>query len=241
MFCKVLSDMGICKKVLDIVLDKEIPRLVTISPQEPIENGSDVKSTRLDILAKDEYGNHYNIEMQMVNNDCIAKRMRFYQASIDVRSVPKSVSYTEMKNTIIIFFCMFDPIGEGLPIYTFENFCRENKDIALKDGTLKIIINVKAYDAIMGKDKLKALLKYIYDSVYTDSFTEVMDMKLDEIKQDLGLLTEYMSFYAAMCDERKEGRKEERHNIARIMKGENCPLSLIVKTTGLSKEQIESL
>ena len=38
-----------------------------------------------------------------------------------------------------------------------------------------------------------------------------------------------------------EGRKEERHNIARIMKGENCLLSLIVKTTGLSKEQIEKL
>ena len=142
MFCKVMQNMNICKKVLELVLEEDIS-IKKITSQQTIENNSETKAVRLDVLVEDEDNNNIDVEMQMVNNDKIPQRMRLYQANIDVYGTSKGIPYAEMPNTIIMFFCMFDPVGEGLPIYTFENICRENKEIALNDGTLKVIDSVK--------------------------------------------------------------------------------------------------
>lgn len=207
MFCKVMQNIDICKKVLQLVLGEELPEIVNVSSQKTIENHSEHKAVRLDVLAEDVNKDKYDVEMQMVNNDKVPSRMRLYQATIDVYTTNKGTPYTDMPNTIIIFFCMFDPIGEGLPIYTFENICRENKEIKLNDGTLKVIVNVRAYEKVKNPE-LRSLLKYICDGVVTDRFTEEIEMSVVQIKTNSNVMEEYMSFYARMQDEREEGRLE---------------------------------
>ena len=39
----------------------------------------------------------------------------------------------------------------------------------------------------------------------------------------------------------QKGRNEERLSIAQIMKSENCPISLIIKATGLTQTEIENI
>ncbi|MGP1437460.1 MAG: Rpn family recombination-promoting nuclease/putative transposase [Treponema sp.] len=248
MFCKVMQNMNICKQVLELVLKEENIHIKKISVQHTIENNSEIKSVRLDVLAEDENENKFDIEMQMVNNDKIPKRMRLYQASIDVYTIDKGMLYADMPDTIIIFFCMFDPICKGLPIYTFENTCQENKDIKLNDGTFKIIINVKAYEKVKNPE-LKKLLKYICDGIVTNSLTEEIEMNVATIKQNQVFLKEYESFYARMQDERAEGRKEGRKEgekmkaleTASRMKQANCDISFIANMTGLTQEEIQIL
>ena len=135
---------------------------------------------------------------------------------------------------------MFDPVGEGLPIYTFENICRENKNITLNDGTLKVIVNVKAYEKVENPE-LRALLKYICDGTVTNSLTKEIDMNISEIKRNAKFAEEYMSFCATLQDERAEGIREGNINTARRMKKANCDIDFIRDMTGLSHEEIEAL
>ena len=243
MFCKVLQNMNICKRVLELVLEEELS-VKNITSQKTIENHSESKLVRLDVLAEDEKKNKFNIEMQMVNNDKIPQRMRLYQASIDVYMTEKGTFYANMPNTVIIFFCMFDPIGKGLPIYTFKNICEQDKNIKLNDGTAKIVINVKAYEKVKNPE-LKGLMKYICDGIVTNSLTEEIEMAMSNIKQNTTFLKEYKSFYATMQDARMEGRMEGIYTkaieTAKNLIDMNLSIEQIAQATGLSIEEIAKL
>ena len=251
MFCKVLQNMKICKRILELVLEEELS-IKNITSQKTIENHSESKLVRLDVLAEDEKKNNFNIEMQMVNNDKIPQRMRLYQASIDVYMTEKGTFYANMPNTVIIFFCMFDPIGKGLPIYTFKNICEQDKNIKLNDGTTKIIINVKAYEKVKNPE-LKGLMKYICDGIVTTSLTEEIEMAMSNIKQNTTFLKEYKSFYATMQDAKMEGRMEGRMEgmregiytkaieTAKKLIAMNLSIEQIAQATGLSIEEIAKL
>ena len=243
MFCKVLQNMKICKRILELVLEEELS-IKNITSQKTIENHSESKLVRLDVLAEDEKKNNFNIEMQMVNNDKIPQRMRLYQASIDVYMTEKGTFYANMPNTVIIFFCMFDPIGKGLPIYTFKNICEEDKNIKLNDGTTKIIISVKAYEKVKNPE-LKGLLKYICDGIVTTSLTKEIEMAMSNIKQNTTFLKEYKSFYATMQDARMEGRIQGSYDTkietAKKLIAMNLSIEQIAQATGLSIEEIAKL
>ena len=247
MFCKVLQNMKICKRILELVLEEELS-IKNITSQKTIENHSESKLVRLDVLAEDEKKDKFNIEMQMVNNDKIPQRMRLYQASIDVYMTEKGTFYANMPNTVIIFFCMFDPIGKGLPIYTFKNICEQDKNIKLNDGTTKIIINVKAYEKVKNPE-LKGLMKYICDGIVTTSLTKEIEMAMSNIKQNTTFLKEYKSFYATMQDAKMEGRMEGmREGIytkaietAKKLIAMNLSIEQIAQATGLSIEEIAKL
>ena len=243
MFCKVLQNMKICKRILELVLEEELS-IKNITSQKTIENHSESKLVRLDVLAEDEKKDKFNIEMQMVNNDKIPQRMRLYQASIDVYMTEKGTFYANMPNTVIIFFCMFDPIGKGLPIYTFKNICEEDKNIKLNDGTTKIIISVKAYEKVKNPE-LKGLLKYICDGIVTTSLTKEIEMAMSNIKQNTTFLKEYKSFYATMQDARMEGRIQGSYDTkietAKKLIAMNLSIEQIAQATGLSIEEIAKL
>jgi hypothetical protein len=80
MFCKVMQNMNICKKVLQLVLQEENISIKKITSQQTIENNSESKTVRLDVLVEDYDKNTYDVEMQLVENDDIPKRIRIYQA-----------------------------------------------------------------------------------------------------------------------------------------------------------------
>ena len=100
-------------------------------------------------MVKDEAGTSYDVEMQVANQYNLPKRMRYYQAVLDIAFLDKGYSYKALNNSVIIFVCLFDPIGNNRAIYTFENICREDKTIPLQDGTKKIILNAKAFKETM--------------------------------------------------------------------------------------------
>ena len=127
MFCKVMQNEGICKEFLEMVLSDKIGKIAYLSPQNSVVTGIDAKSIRLDLLVKDEYGKSYDIEMQVSNEHNIPKRMRYYQAAIDIAFLDKGAHYKALNECYIIFVCLFDAIGKNKPIYTFENICIEDR------------------------------------------------------------------------------------------------------------------
>ena len=243
-FCKTMQKIELCEKVLRLFLH-DIIKIKQITSQSSIDNFLKSKAVRLDVLVEDYEGNHYDLEMQVVSRDSIAKRMRIYQASIDVCTFEKGEDYKDAKKTIIIFICMSDPIGKGLPIYTFKNLCVEDTSIKLDDDTIKIIVAPQNWEKVVDNNALKALLKYLWDGSKTDKFTEELDMQVTGIKYDKVISNDSLSYYFKMQDAKKIGREEGRREgnlvTARNMKKEGFDYSLIARMTGLTREEIESL
>ena len=145
MFCKIMEHESLCRPFLEMLFSAQIDTITYLSTQDNVTTNSGAKTVRLDVLVKDEDGTSYNIEMQVGNEYNIPKRMRYYQAVLDVAFLDTGNSYKALNNSIIIFVCLFDPIGNNRAVYSFENICIEDKSIPLQDGTKKVILNAKAF------------------------------------------------------------------------------------------------
>ena len=83
MFCQVMQDEAICTKVLNTLLKDffDVGTIKVSTPHATIENHPELKFVRLDVLATDEAGNSYDIEMQVVKETLIKARRAFNSVS----------------------------------------------------------------------------------------------------------------------------------------------------------------
>ena len=111
MFATVFKqNKAACKRLLESILGFEISKLEYVNDQESISTYKSSHSIRLDIVARDN-GAIYDIEMQKLNRGDIIKRSRYYQSQIDVAEFLKGKNYKKLKDSYIIFICMFDLFG----------------------------------------------------------------------------------------------------------------------------------
>ena len=264
MFYRVMEDPGICKILLNRVLHGKVKTITEIELQKTIDDAGRAKGVRFDVWAKDCNGRIYDIEMQALDRKDLAKRIRYYQAAIDVSMLGKSKPYESLPDTFILFFCTFDYLGKGLPVYTFKTTCCEDTAIALEDGITKIIINSKA--ATQEKNaKLKVFLEYMNGKVSDDEFIQKLERRIQEVKANEQLRREYMLINTIERDARNDGWKagiakglaegkslglaegeargsrQTKLETANTMLTMGYPLADICKITGLSKAEIEMI
>ena len=94
MFCKILSNNpGLCKELIEMILEMKIERILGIAPQEPIEITPMNRGIRLDVRVEDENHSTYCIEMQTTIDGNIPKRTRYYQALTDLNELRRGDDY----------------------------------------------------------------------------------------------------------------------------------------------------
>lgn len=76
----------------------------------------DTKDAVLDVIAVDEDGVFYHIEIQLASGDDHIKRVRFYSAMVDSEMLEKGTKYNDLPNTFIFYISMNDFMGLGEPI-----------------------------------------------------------------------------------------------------------------------------
>ena len=244
MFCKVMQNPDLCKKLIEMILTDTIGKIAYISIQHNITTYEQAKSVRFDVLVQTEDGKFYDVEMQVSNEKNISKRMRFYQAAIDISFLDKGNFYNDLNESFIIFICLFDVIGKNKPIYTFENICIENKNISLQDGTKKVIINADAFNNTRNK-ALKVFLEYLKTGKTKSEFTRRIEEVIQTIKENEQARQEYRLMSTFEMDARykgfTEGLKQKSIETAQLMKMEKCDNNFIMRITGLSEAEIEKL
>jgi len=248
MFCKVMEHEHICKEFLEMLFSAKIEKITYLSSQNSITANSGAKTVRLDVLVKDEAGTSYDIEMQVGNEYNIPKRMRYYQAVLDVAFLDKGYSYKALNDSFIIFICLFDPIGSNKAVYTFENICIEDKSIPLRDGTKKVILNANAFNTTDNKD-LQGFLQYVKTGKVTTAYTGRIEQMIRTVKMSEQMRKEYRILPAVIMDAidegeargKAEGSRQAKLETAKLMKEERLSLNLITKITGLSQAEVEAL
>ena len=240
--------VAVCKQFLEMVLADKIGKIAYLSSQNAIAAGLEAKSICLDILVKDENGKTYDIEMQVANEHNIPKRMRYYQAALDISFLDKGLHYKALNDSYIIFVCSFDAIGKGKPLYTFENVCLEDRQTLLQDGAKKVIINAQAFSKAENKE-LKGFLEYLKTGKTNTEYTGRIETMIEAVKHNEQARREYRFMSGFEMDAREEGRSEgfadgsyqKALETAKLMRYENLGIELISKITGLSVEEIKAL
>ena len=240
MFCKVMQNPDLCKRLIEMILADIIGKIAYISVQHNINAYEQAKSVRFDVLVQTENGNFYDVEMQVSNEKNIPKRMRFYQAAIDISFLDKGNFYNDLNDSFIIFICLFDVIGKNTPIYTFENICLEDKNISLQDGVKKVIINAEAFKNTENKE-LKEFLEYLKTGKTKSEFTRRIEEMIQTVKQNEQARQEYRLMSTFEMDARYKGFSEGLKQTAKLMKLKNFDIALIKEITGLPEEEIEKL
>ena len=192
MFAKVMRDPKLCREMLERLLEIEISDIEYPEEQKTIDLSYDSRSVRLDLYVKDDKSTVYNVEIQTVNTRELPKRSRYYQGMIDLNLIEKGEPYRKLNKSYVIFICTFDPFGEDFYRYTFENICREKKDLTLNDEAVKLFFNTAGTRGDVSPET-KAFLKYVGGIPSEDAYVKKLQSKIEAAKSNEEWRREYMT------------------------------------------------
>lgn len=242
-FGKVMQDPGLCKKLLQRILPGlKIDHIEYPETQKAIRPDIDAKSVRLDVYVEDSKNNVYDIEMQVTTSKELPKRTRYYQSLLDMQMIDRGKPYKKLKPSYIIFICPFDQFGKGRHIYTFENICREDKEISLEDETTKIFLNAKGtMDDV--SPELKAFLDYVAGKKPADPFVDELEEAVKNARKNRDWRHEYMTLEMRDQENFENGREKGILGAVSSLRYFNIPdhdiLLRIQEEYDLSQEEAE--
>ncbi|AGF57783.1 putative transposase/invertase (TIGR01784 family) [Clostridium saccharoperbutylacetonicum] len=256
LFAKVMSDKEICKELLEKILEVEIEKVEMIQEQKAIDLLLESKGIRLDVYVKDENNTIYNVEMQRGKHKNLAKRLRYYQGSIDLDLISKGEDYRKLTKSYIIFICTFDLFSKGRHKYAFRNICLEDNSIELNDEAEKIILNTKGFMKDLSEELLE-FLAYVEDSRdevvknFNGNLVKSIHERVKEVKNDVSMEVEFMHLlkeceaqfgtYKILEKDKvkiEEGIEQGEKKKALEMLKDNEPIEKIIKYSKFSKEEI---
>ena len=247
LFGKVMSAPTLCAEMLRRIFpDLDIGEIKIIETQKTLKYALHIRGVRFDILTT-AARNIFDIEAQNRRLKDLFRRPRAYQIAIgydalNKKSLKKSGSYEDLPNTYVIFICTFDLFGKGRHIYTFKNFCAEDKEIELNDGAYTIFLNTKGKLNDVSPE-LKNFLKFVGDGkiIENDNFIKTLDEKIKEAKHNVAWRDEYMLLLTREDEKFAEGVQTANERVAADMLKKSLPLQLIEEISKLSEDVIRGI
>ena len=239
MFGAVMQEPKRCKILLEMVLGVKIKKIIYPQLQKTIDKLYDSKSIRLDVYVEDGKGTVYNVEMQTTMVKSLPKRMRYYQGLIDLNILDKGKNYDALKKSFVIFFCTYDPFGEGRYVYTFENRCLQNLKLAFGDEATKIVLNTKGTVGEISED-LKSLLHFMDGMEPESKYARELESAVESIKKSEEWRREYMVMIERDWDNRNIGKWANKVSIVRRKRGD-YPIDVLADITDTKPEDIYTM
>lgn len=216
-FCKVMTaNPDLCKELLELLLNIKIERIEIPVAERSFKVDYDSKGIRFDVYVKDGTGRCFDIEIQTTNRTNLAKRARYYQGLMDVDSLVSGADYSELNESYVIFLCMEDAFGSGLPVYDFHQVCKQNSDILFNDGTHKVFFNASKYDK-MPTESLREFFKFLNGLNAASDFTDQLEQKVRYAKTNAQWRHRFMTWEQEMRIQVKEKSEQLAKTIAKEM------------------------
>ena len=209
-FCKVMQDRELLEELVHMILPEIEFDSLEVTAQKAIEIGRDIHGVRFDIYAKSDDGTVIQIEMQVLNQGNLPRRLRYYGSMSDSDMLDKGVIYSKLKDSFTIAICPFDFYKEGLHRYTFTNRCHEIDGLEMGDGTTKIVLNaVGTADDVHGK--LKEFLNYVAGKPSDDEYVKKVDAAVYKARQNREWRREYMTLIMRDLENQEIGIEQGRN------------------------------
>ena len=192
---KVFEDKACAELLLQVILERTDLCVKKVHGQHSLQNLQG-RSVRLDILAVDEAGRIYNVEVQRSDRGAEAKRARYNSSLIDANVTEPGDAYEKLNETYVFFITENDVLGENLPIYHVDRIIRETGKM-FNDESHIIYVNSQIKDE-------SALGKLMHDF----SCTDAKDMKYKILADRVRYFKEDEKGVATMCRAMEEMRNE---------------------------------
>lgn len=141
---KVFEDKACAEFLLQIILERTDLTVQKVHSQHNLKNLQG-RSVRLDILATDEGGRVYNIEVQRSDKGAGAKRARYNSSLIDANITEPGDNYENLNETYVIFITEHDVLKAGQPIYHIDRMIQETNAL-FGDGSHILYVNAQIKD-----------------------------------------------------------------------------------------------
>lgn len=141
---KVFENKACAEFLLQIILERTDLTVQKVHSQHNLKNLQG-RSVRLDILATDEAGRVYNIEVQRSDKGAGAKRARYNSSLIDANITEPGDNYENLNETYVIFITEHDVLKAGRPIYHIDRMIQETNAL-FGDGSHILYVNAQIKD-----------------------------------------------------------------------------------------------
>lgn len=146
---KILDDEATLSEVLSRIVEKPL-QVVRREVQKSIQNLQG-RGIRLDVLARDEKGKLYNIEVQRDDRGAVPQRARYNGAIIDSNFLPKGEDFGKLLEAYVIFITENDVLKGDYQAYHIERMVEETGK-PFNDGLHIIYVNgAKQEDSAIGR------------------------------------------------------------------------------------------
>ncbi len=139
----------------------------------------------------------------------LPRRVRFYHAKIDSKSLKSGESYGRLKNVAVIMITPYDPFGLNRMVYTVKNRCVEEPDMEYEDGACTLFLYTKGTEGCPG-EKLGQLLHYMEDTVPENAVNndlQTIQQMVEKVRKDSEVTVEYMRIMEEEEFLKEEGRR----------------------------------
>ena len=259
MFATVMKNENICRPFIERMLGISVEKIEYLEREKDLRADPFSKGIRLDVYVKDS-NRVFTLEMQCSNRKDLSLRTRYYQGLQDISFLDKGNLYRHLPESYILFICLFDLFGKELPVYTFENVCSEDQRILLNDKCRKVFYNVNAWEKETNPER-RALLEYFFGAAANDELTRAIDEQVSitqnlrqwrkehmTVEQEIQLQASYAyddGFSHGISHGISQGISQGAHDAkvetAKILLANNVEPSIVLKSTGLTAEEIENL
>ena len=270
-FQAIFGEVGsenITKDFLEKILKRKIEKISL--DKNPIlrRELKDDKLGVLDIITELDGKEKCNIEMQLIDKNNIIERMLYYWSKMYTRQIKAGDDYNKLEKTIVILIADFNIKGlEEVEYHSTWKIIETNnvKKLILTDKfELDIIELLKIKGRENEKDQLLDWLIFL-ENPESERVTRKMKEnenlkeaveKLDRISEDEKMqriielrekaIRDEHAIYAKGVDDgieegKAKGAREKQIEIAKSMLKENMDIEMIIKITGLTKQEIEKL
>ena len=266
-FQAIFGEVGsenITKDFLEKILKRKIEKISL--DKNPIlrRELKDDKLGVLDIITELDGKEKCNIEMQLIDKNNIIERMLYYWSKMYTRQIKAGDDYNKLEKTIVILIADFNIKGlEEVEYHSTWKIIETNsaKKLILTD---KFELDIIELSKIKGRENEKdQLLDWLIflENPESERVTRKMEEnenlkeaveKLDRISKDekmqriielreKAIRDEHAIYAKGLDDGVEKGAREKQIEIAKSMLKENMDIEMIIKITGLTKQEIEKL
>ena len=262
-FGEVMRQQENVKPLLEAVLEKKIAGITYIEKQQDIKDGFELHGIRLDISLEDNEKTQYAVEMQTGSAYDLERRIRYYQSSLDRRTLEVSEHYRDLKDSYVIFICTDDYYKWGLALYKRKSVIEGAEDVAYEDGSHAYILNAAftvrnlSEPALEFLSYINAKYRKLPFDVSKSEYLKQIDRAVEDIKSDDRKVERFMTLAAKLEDVRlialregeekgrAEGRAEGEHSaivglVKRLLKQQRS-LEDISNICGLDVDEVKKI
>ncbi len=212
-FSCVMRDKGLFLRLMQRIFPElQLTSVTKHTPQMTFLSPMGSKSVRFDVYSEID-DRVFDVEMQLESRGNESRRTRYYQCMMDEQALHSGEDYADLPDSYVVMISPRDLFHQKRHIYRFRNYEQTDRNLELRDGTVKVFLNTHG----VGDDvlpELKNFLNLINGDAPADEFCAEVDQRVQEAKLDAETRRNFMEFeymqMLAIKDANEKARREVR-------------------------------